>query len=42
MKKTIAEFRRTHHDAWEQHRGAFTEEQLADILAVGAASTYFA
>ena len=42
VKKTIAEFRRTHHDAWEQHRGAFTEEQLADVLAVGAASTYFA
>lgn len=42
VKKAIAEFRRTHHDAWDSHRQAFTEEQLADVLAVGAAATYFA
>jgi len=41
-QKIVAEFRLTHQDTWAQHKAAFTEEQLADIGAVGSGASYFA
>ncbi|CAF1295965.1 unnamed protein product [Rotaria sordida] len=35
LKKTLSEFRRTHHDSWHQHREKFTDDQLVifdDVL----------
>ncbi|XP_037134484.1 proteasome activator complex subunit 4B-like isoform X1 [Syngnathus acus] len=28
VKKTLSEFRRTHHDNWQEHRQRFTDDQL--------------
>jgi hypothetical protein len=42
VKKSIADFRRTHHDNWATHALAFTEEQLSEVLAVGSGGSYFA
>ena len=42
VKKTVAEFRRSHGDAWDAHAAAFTEEQLADVLGAGSNASYFA
>jgi proteasome activator subunit 4 len=39
VKKAIAEFRATHSDGWEQHKAAFTEEQLADVMASGSGAS---
>ncbi|CAF5186213.1 unnamed protein product, partial [Rotaria magnacalcarata] len=29
IKKYFSEFGYTHHDSWHEHRGKFTEDQLA-------------
>jgi hypothetical protein len=42
VKKSIADFRRTHHDNWATHAAAFTEEQLSEVLSVGSGGSYFA
>lgn len=42
VKKTVGEFRRTHQDNWEQHKMAFSEQELQDILSVTAGGNYFA
>lgn len=42
VQKLIADFKGSHHDAWAQHKLAFTEDQMNEISAVGSGATYFA
>jgi proteasome activator subunit 4 len=42
VKRTVADFRRTHQDNFERHAAAFTEEELAEVMGLGSASSYFA
>ena len=42
VKECIGEFRRTHADNWDQHKTAFTQDELDDILAVTSGGSYFA
>lgn len=42
VRDCVSEFRRTHQDNWEQHKQAFTEDQLTDIMNVTAGGSYFA
>lgn len=41
MKKSFAEFHRTHQEAWELHQEAFTEEQLSVVVALGKTPTSY-
>jgi len=42
IKKTFAEFWRTHSDTWHIHRHKFTSDQLTDINQVISSPTYYA
>ena len=42
VQKVIAEFKGSHHDAWAQHKEAFTEEEMNELSAVGTGASYFA
>ena len=40
-KHVLSEFKRTHWDQWEAHRGAFTDLQLADLRGMLVSPTYY-
>ncbi|KAL3680307.1 hypothetical protein R1sor_023263 [Riccia sorocarpa] len=42
VKKTIAEFRRTHSDTWAYQKDSFSEEQLEVLSDLTSSSSYFA
>ncbi|CAF0736207.1 unnamed protein product [Didymodactylos carnosus] len=42
IKKTLSEFRRTHHDQWHEHREKFTEDQLVILADVLISPNYYA
>ncbi|CAF3747890.1 unnamed protein product [Rotaria sp. Silwood1] len=41
VKKTLSEFRRTHHDSWHQHREKFTDDQLITFDDVLISPNYY-
>jgi len=41
IKRSFAEFHRTHQEAWELHQEAFTEEQLDVVMGLGKTSTTY-
>ncbi|KAM9336338.1 proteasome activator complex subunit 4B-like [Symphorus nematophorus] len=42
VKKTLSEFRRTHHDNWQEHRQCFTEDQLLVLTDLLVSPCYYA
>ncbi|XP_021936150.1 proteasome activator complex subunit 4B-like isoform X2 [Zootermopsis nevadensis] len=42
IRKTLGDFKRTHHDSWEQHSLKFTEQQLAVLQDLTIPPTYYA
>ncbi|CAF1638010.1 unnamed protein product [Adineta ricciae] len=42
IKKTLTEFRRTHHDSWHEHREKFTDDQLVILADVLISPNYYA
>ena len=43
VKKTLSNFRRTHHDNWQEHKQQFTDDQLlvlTDLLVAPCARAY--
>jgi proteasome activator subunit 4 len=42
IRKTLGDFKRTHHDSWEQHSLKFTEQQLAVLQDLIIPPTYYA
>ncbi|CAM6088632.1 unnamed protein product [Calypogeia fissa] len=42
VKKTIAEFRRTHSDTWAYQKSSFSEEQLEVLSDLATSASYFA
>ncbi|XP_062269925.1 proteasome activator complex subunit 4B [Platichthys flesus] len=42
VKKTLSEFRRTHHDNWQLHRQCFTDDQLLVLTDLLVSPCYYA
>lgn len=42
VKKTLSEFRRTHHDNWQEHRQCFTDDQLLVLTDLLVSPCYYA
>ncbi|MEQ2177394.1 hypothetical protein GOODEAATRI_003076 [Goodea atripinnis] len=42
VKKTMSEFRRTHHDNWQEHRQCFTDDQLLVLTNLLVSPCYYA
>lgn len=42
VKKTLSEFRRTHHDNWQEHRQSFTDDQLLVLTDLLVSPCYYA
>lgn len=42
VKKTLSEFRRTHHDSWHMHRQKFTDDQLTILTDLLVSPSYYA
>nr|CAD7394947.1 unnamed protein product [Timema cristinae] len=42
IRKTLGDFKRTHHDNWEHHSLKFTEEQLAVLTDLTIPPSYYA
>lgn len=42
IKKTLSNFRRTHHDNWRDHKVMFTDDQLAVITDLLVSPSYYA
>jgi len=42
VKKTLNEFRRTHHDSWHTHRQKFTDDQLTVLTDLLVSPSYYA
>lgn len=42
VKKTLSEFRRTHHDNWQMHRQKFTDDQLSVLTDLLISPSYYA
>uniref|UniRef100_A0A3B4YL77 Proteasome activator complex subunit 4 C-terminal domain-containing protein n=1 Tax=Seriola lalandi dorsalis TaxID=1841481 RepID=A0A3B4YL77_SERLL len=42
VKKTLSEFRRTHHDNWQEHRQCFTDDQLMVLTDLLVSPCYYA
>jgi len=42
IRKTLGDFKRTHHDNWEQHKLKFSEEQLAVLTDLIVPPSYYA
>lgn len=42
VKKTLSEFRRTHHDNWPEHRQSFTDDQLLVLTDLLVSPCYYA
>ncbi|TRY93382.1 hypothetical protein DNTS_032873 [Danionella cerebrum] len=42
VKKTLSDFRRTHHDNWQEHKQKFTEDQLLLLTDLLVSPCYYA
>ncbi|XP_078590168.1 proteasome activator complex subunit 4-like isoform X2 [Branchiostoma floridae x Branchiostoma japonicum] len=42
VKKTLSDFRRTHHDNWQEHKQRFTEDQLCMLTDLLVSPSYYA
>ncbi|KAM4526363.1 proteasome activator complex subunit 4B [Fundulus diaphanus] len=42
VKKTLSEFRRTHHDNWQEHRQCFTDDQILVLTNLLVSPCYYA
>lgn len=42
MKKTMSEFKRTHHDSWSEHKQKFTDDQLTALADLLISPSYYA
>jgi proteasome activator subunit 4 len=42
VKKTLSNFRRTHHDNWHDHKQMFTDDQLVILTDLLVSPTYYA
>lgn len=42
IKKTLSNFRRTHHDNWRQHKQKFTDDQTAVLTDLLVSPSYYA
>lgn len=42
VKKTLSDFRRTHHDNWHDHKQMFTDDQLVILTDLLVSPTYYA
>ena len=42
VKKVMSEFRRTHHDSWNEHKQKFTDDQLAVLTDLLVSPSYYA
>uniref|UniRef100_A0A672JBZ7 Proteasome activator subunit 4a n=1 Tax=Salarias fasciatus TaxID=181472 RepID=A0A672JBZ7_SALFA len=42
VKKTLSNFRRTHHDNWQQHKQQFTDDQLLVLTDLLVSPCYYA
>ncbi|OQR73166.1 proteasome activator complex subunit 4-like [Tropilaelaps mercedesae] len=42
IKRTLSDFKRTHHDNWRNHKDKFTEEQLTVITDLVVSPSYYA
>lgn len=42
VKKTLSDFRRTHHDNWQYHREKFTSDQLSSLTDLLISPSYYA
>ncbi|KAM6951408.1 proteasome activator complex subunit 4B [Aplochiton taeniatus] len=42
VKKTLSDFRRTHHDNWQEHRQCFTDDQLLVLTDLLVSPCYYA
>ncbi|XP_026870024.2 proteasome activator complex subunit 4A isoform X2 [Electrophorus electricus] len=42
VKKTLSDFRRTHHDNWQQHKQQFTDDQLLVLTDLLVSPCYYA
>ncbi|XP_076047764.1 proteasome activator complex subunit 4-like isoform X2 [Oratosquilla oratoria] len=42
IKKTLSNFRRTHHDNWRDHKQKFTEDQLVVLTDILVSPSYYA
>lgn len=42
IRKTLGDFKRTHHDNWEQHKLKFSEEQLAVLTDLIVPPSHYA
>ncbi|XP_061166090.1 proteasome activator complex subunit 4-like [Saccostrea echinata] len=42
VKKTLSNFRRTHHDNWHDHKQMFTDGQLVILTDILVSPTYYA
>ncbi|RZF34164.1 hypothetical protein LSTR_LSTR003574 [Laodelphax striatellus] len=42
IRKTLGDFKRTHHDNWSQHKLKFTEEQLCVLTDLNVPPSYYA
>ena len=42
VKKTLSNFRRTHHDNWQEHKQQFTDDQLVVLTDLLVSPCYYA
>ncbi|KAG7492479.1 hypothetical protein MATL_G00015050 [Megalops atlanticus] len=42
VKKTLSDFRRTHHDNWQEHKQQFTDDQLCVLTDLLVSPCYYA
>lgn len=42
VKKTLSNFRRTHHDNWQEHKQQFTDDQLLVLTDLLVSPCYYA
>lgn len=42
VKNALSDFRRTHHDNWQEHKQMFTEDQLVILTDLLVSPCYYA
>ena len=42
VKKVLSDFRRTHHDSWNEHKRNFTDDQLVVLTDLLISPSYYA
>ena len=42
VTKTLSNFRRTHHDNWQDHKQMFTDDQLVTLTDLLISPNYYA